>query len=601
MKRFLVFPLLLLLAGCSVEKPADASNPAASAKWIAHCLKMADQSDLPTERIHWFREAYDHTLETGQPIPSELATVPNLAYRQALEIKDPKMFNWALANGAKPGTNYNELQAVSELGSECRRLAATAQPNALPFLMSEAIDNHDRTFFNEFAEAFKATGFKVSSPLDSSEFNIRYRRFVGERLDEALKDKDDERIRFLVAQMPKVSSPEHLDKRTAATMRAVGDHVFNTLKDETLATQLVELRFALNPVDLKKTPFGKDFLNTFREDPAYAIRTQQLDEWKGRMPEADAAFLLTLPDTSWDLIKASHLDEAIEINIARGDSEGALRLIASKASRKPLLQADYNELMNWALKYGDGPVFDHVIKQSGDIDIYNISFAALAMNRELFQRYAPQIMKRVYYTMETEPRTDGTTAGRIKQVFACGNEDAGLYLVHNYDLASSWVKATEGRTLLMDVCEAGNLKAARYLVEKREEDINAETGYSEIQVTLMGRTRPTEGKLSSIFFAAKSGNSELIRYLHSKGANVNAQSNYRTTPLMHAVSAGHVDAVKTLIALRANVNARMNPQVDAANLGELGAYEEISTPYRRAQTIGNEEILDILKKAGARP
>jgi len=153
----------------------------------------------------------------------------------------------------------------------------------------------------------------------------------------------------------------------------------------------------------------------------------------------------------------------------------------------------------------------------------------------------------------------------------------------------------------MDICEAGNLKAARYLIEKRGENLHAQTGYSEMQITLMGQTKPKEGRLSPIFFAAKSGNSELIRYLHAKGANVNARSNYQTTPLMHAVSAGHLEAVKTLIALKADVNVRMNPAVESFDLRKMGAYEDICTAYRRAKSAGYDAILDVLIKAGAKP
>jgi ankyrin repeat protein len=202
--------------------------------------------------------------------------------------------------------------------------------------------------------------------------------------------------------------------------------------------------------------------------------------------------------------------------------------------------------------------------------------------------------------MNTAPRPDGTTIGRIKQAFGCANEDAGLWMVYKYDLSEAWVKATDGQTLLMDVCQAGNLKAARYLIEKGREDLHAKTGYSELQISIFGNNRPTEGKLSPIFFAAKSGNAELIRYLASKGAMVNARSNYGTTPLMHAVTAQHVNAVKMLIALKANVHAQMYNNLSARDMVDMGAIEEISTALSRARKTGNEEIIEILIKAGAR-
>jgi ankyrin repeat protein len=203
--------------------------------------------------------------------------------------------------------------------------------------------------------------------------------------------------------------------------------------------------------------------------------------------------------------------------------------------------------------------------------------------------------------MDTMAREDGVTLGRIKQAFGASNEDAGLYLVSKYDLIDEWEKANTGRTLLMDVCEAGNLKAARYLIENRKEDLHAETAYSANQVTVFGSSRPSEGKLTPLFFAAKSGNPELIKYLVSKGASVNSRSNYKTTPLMHAASAGQIETAKMLISLRADVNAQMSSNLSASDLGDMGSYENISTAYARARSSHNQEMMDLLKQAGARP
>jgi len=154
------------------------------------------------------------------------------------------------------------------------------------------------------------------------------------------------------------------------------------------------------------------------------------------------------------------------------------------------------------------------------------------------------------------------------------------------------------------VCEGGNLEAAKYLVEKKRADVLAETGYMEVTVTLFGRSRAKEGRLTPMFFAAKGGNSELIEYLASKWANVNARSAFGATPLMYAVDSNHLEATKTLISLGSNVNATMDENLAASPElaeAELGDYTEISTAYRRARRNGNKEILDVLKKSGARP
>jgi ankyrin repeat protein len=123
----------------------------------------------------------------------------------------------------------------------------------------------------------------------------------------------------------------------------------------------------------------------------------------------------------------------------------------------------------------------------------------------------------------------------------------------------------------------------------------------EFDTFLVGRTRTKEGGLSAIFFAAKSGNPDLIHYLVSKGGNVNERSNFGATPLMYAVSNNKIDTVKVLIDLQADVNARMNENLGVEDLRDLGAYSEIATAYRRAKKVGNPRILQALKEAGARP
>lgn len=601
MRKISALSLLLLLAGCSVEKPLDASDPKASAKWVSHCHKQAVFFKEPEHQAQWYIEAYNHAEAAGILSTKEEA-IPDLVKARAKESRTLDAFVWAMEHGATPPTHYTELMEYAKLRGVWKEQILARNPEAFPVLMSLALDFYDIQFFNAHAADQIARGFEVKSPMEKTEFKIRFRRFVGEELADALEKDDVDRIRELVPLTPKVLSENYLDARTRRTMQAAGNYVFTVLKDEQLAIQMLELRYAFNPIDFSTLPFGEEFLQAYRSDPEYVIRNQGLAEWDGPMTEAEAQFLTTLPESAWDQLANLHFEELLELSMKMKESDAALRLIAYKAKEQPLVQADYNELISWALKYSNKAVFDFAMAGSGELDIYNIDFASLALNQKLFQQYAMQIMKRIYYTMDTNPRPDGTTLGRIKQVFACGNENAGLYIVHNkYGLSESWVEATGGKTLLMEVCEAGNLRAARYLIEKRGEDVRVETGYSKLEISVFGNTRPKEGKLSPIFFAAKSGNPELIKYLVSKGANVNARSNFHTTPLMHAISAGHIDAVKMLISLRANVNAQMNSNLNSIDLREIGSYDEISTPYRRARNSHNQEMFDLLLQAGARP
>ena len=601
MKNFLILLLLLLLAGCSVEKPIDASNPKASAKWVAYCYKQADFFKEPAHQAQWYIEAYNHAEKAGILSPKEQA-IPDRVKVLAKESRTVDAFVWAMEHGATPPTHYNELMEYKKLRGAWKEQILSRNPESFPVLMSMALDFYDIQFFNAHATELITRGFEVKSPMEKTEFKIRFRRFVGEELAEALEKKDADRIRELVALTPKILSANYLAAKTRSTMQATGDYVLEELKDEQLAIQMIERRYAFNPIDFSNLPFGEEFLQAYRCDPDYVIRTQGLAKWDGHMSDAEAKFLTTLPESAWAQLANLHFEKLLELSMKIHESDAALRLIAFKAKEKPLEQVDYNELISWALKYSNKAVFDFAMTESGTLDIYNIDFASLALNQKLFQQYAMQIMKRIYYTMDTNPRPDGTTLGRIKQVLACGNENAGLYILHNkYGLSESWEKTTEGKTLLMEVCEAGNLKAARYLIEKRGEDVRVETGYSKLEISVFGSTHPKEGKLSPIFFAAKSGNPELIKYLVYKGANVNARSNFHTTPLMHAITAGHIDAAKMLISLGANVNAQMNSDLNSVDLREIGSYDEIYSPYRRARNSQNKEMFDLLVKAGANP
>ena len=397
-RNFKALILTLLFAGCSVEKPSDASNPEASAKWIFHCMKNVDKAKTDEEKIDWLREAYDHAQSLGKTTAAQNA-IPKTVRKLALRSKDLDAFKWSLQTERTPELNYQNLMEIWNMGQEWRDVALRASPHALPYYMSAAIDNYEVDFFNQHAEAFKATNYKVRSPLESSEFNIRYRRFIGNELQEALQIKNEERIRFLTGQMPRVTDPNHLDKKTDAIMRALGEYLINDLQDESLATQMVELRYALNPIDLSTLSFDEPFFDALRADPKYAIQTQKLNIWTASLTEADVDFLLTLPDDAWTALHPAHLDEAIEICIRKKNSNAAVRLIASKNNQNPLNQSDYNNLLEQALRHGEEAVFNYVMQHSDEIDIYSIRFDWLAQDQTLFVKHAPQIMKRIHYTL----------------------------------------------------------------------------------------------------------------------------------------------------------------------------------------------------------
>jgi len=90
---------------------------------------------------------------------------------------------------------------------------------------------------------------------------------------------------------------------------------------------------------------------------------------------------------------------------------------------------------------------------------------------------------------------------------------------------------------------------------------------------------------TALMIASYMGHTNLAKFLLEKGANINARSNEGDTALMEAIYSGHNDTVQLLIEKGADVNARSN--------GGL-------SPLMLAGAVGNPEVADALRKAGAR-
>jgi len=580
--------LLLLLFGCGDSPERQ--------------LKKAQKAKIPQAKISHLRLAFS---QLKLPENSDASVrISQQVYGLALQSGDLAAFEWALANGAQWDLRYVAISKFWKLGPAWQDLVMTAHPDeALPILMDEALKRYSRRFIFKYLEPFKASGFKTHQLMVADEFNARFCRFLADQMARAMEKGDTGRLEFLIRNTPPRTPASVIDAHTVAVFRQVGDYVFQTLESEPLTVKMVTLGYEQNPFDFTSPVFGESLAAALRARPEQAIRTLGLDGWKGAVTRAEVDFLSTLPEEALMVLSLQYMDEASRIYMDAGDDEGTLHYIRLHAQKEPFDRAAYIELINRSARHGSVVAFDYVLEHWDDIDLFSLDLAALAETQELFVEYAPQMMKKIYPTMSVVPKDDGVTLGQIFEIFSAENEKAGLFVVHKYDFSRGWAKVTNGRTLLMDVCRAGNLAAARYLIENRGADVRATTGYRRLEVSLFGRVRPTEGKLSPLFFAAQSGNSDLIRYIvHTKRVSPNSRSNFGATPLMYAVSAGQLDAVKTLIELRANVNVSMDANLNnGIDLKDIGDYNDLSTAYRRAKSGCQYDILEILKKAGARP
>mmetsp|Transcript_39523 Transcript_39523/g.62493 ORF Transcript_39523/g.62493 Transcript_39523/m.62493 type:complete len:133 (-) Transcript_39523:69-467(-) len=86
----------------------------------------------------------------------------------------------------------------------------------------------------------------------------------------------------------------------------------------------------------------------------------------------------------------------------------------------------------------------------------------------------------------------------------------------------------------------GDLKGVKEAVEKEGADVNM--------------VSQDTNKRTPMHWAADFGHTEVLKYLHSKGANCNVKDNFGITPLLAAVYESHEEAVKFLVSIGADTN-----------------------------------------------
>ncbi|HLK58421.1 MAG TPA: ankyrin repeat domain-containing protein [Chthonomonadaceae bacterium] len=137
-------------------------------------------------------------------------------------------------------------------------------------------------------------------------------------------------------------------------------------------------------------------------------------------------------------------------------------------------------------------------------------------------------------------------------------------------------QARHGDTALMMAAEQGNAALVKLLLDKGA-DVNAHD-------QLWG---------TALIDAASEGHTDCVKLLLDRGADINADSPPpgQGTALMHAVIKGHLQVVKLLLARGANPNTSILPIV---------AHATRTSPLSYARDSGREDIVTVLKKAGAK-
>ncbi len=121
--------------------------------------------------------------------------------------------------------------------------------------------------------------------------------------------------------------------------------------------------------------------------------------------------------------------------------------------------------------------------------------------------------------------------------------------------------------------EDGDLDAVSYLIEEDGAAVDTPIEYGEHTIT-------------PLLKAAWDGDLPIVKYLISRGADVNSRaSDSKETALMNAVTRGHTDVIKALLAAKADVHLRNSFDFNA---------------FTSAVAANNQEIAGLLLDAGAK-
>ncbi|MDP9193578.1 MAG: ankyrin repeat domain-containing protein [Acidobacteriota bacterium] len=182
--------------------------------------------------------------------------------------------------------------------------------------------------------------------------------------------------------------------------------------------------------------------------------------------------------------------------------------------------------------------------------------------------------------------------------------DGDLPIVHYLIAKGANVNARAGdtkETPLMNAVTRDHTEVIKALLAAKADvtprnsfDFNAFTsavaaGNQEVAALLLDAgAKPDDGAsgLTPLAFAVSTGNTEMIRFLVKRGADVNhgAKSGGQTA-LISAILGAQIESVKTLIELKANVNTAM---------------KDGTTPLKLARKGDQEEIIALLEAAGAK-
>ena len=160
--------------------------------------------------------------------------------------------------------------------------------------------------------------------------------------------------------------------------------------------------------------------------------------------------------------------------------------------------------------------------------------------------------------------------------------------------------------LLCPLTATAQDKNEEFFAAARKGDAAAVKAFLDKGVDVNSKTRYGATALS---YACDKGHVEVVRLLIERGADVNVKDTfYGEVPLGWALSHGHAEVVKLLLDKgAAGIERALTSGVQDGKVEIVKAVVEkgglkpdtLNNALRRASSVGNKEIIDLLKKAGA--
>jgi len=160
--------------------------------------------------------------------------------------------------------------------------------------------------------------------------------------------------------------------------------------------------------------------------------------------------------------------------------------------------------------------------------------------------------------------------------------------------------------LLCPLTASAQDKNEEFFAAVRKGDAAAVKAFLDAGVDVNAKTRYGATALS---YACDKGHVEVVKLLIDRGADVNVKDTfYGEVPLGWALSHGHAQVVKLLLDKgAAGIERALMTGVQDGNVEIVKAVvekggvkpETLNDALRRASSVGNKEIIELLKKAGA--